>query len=191
MASFVSSNLKRSLRKLNKDLDVIMDAGSPKKIKASMGVLADVDTEEFEAALDLIDRFPDAAAKAFYFSMKIVCNDLMAELDRAMEASVWSWSDGSTRDIIDTGKLQESGRCVYDPNTNQIIVAYNTDYAEIVHYGGVIQSPLNPDVDIVFPARPWVESVILGNGPVPAFNFQKTFNSIFFDALERNLGLKL
>lgn len=190
MASFLSSNTKKAFRKLNKNFDAFLDVTRDKKIRTSYTVKADVDMEEFEGALELIDAFPAEATKAFYFTMKVLCNDLMAELDRAMESPVWQWY-GDSRDIIDTKKLQESGRCEYDPSDNTIVVSYNTDYAEIVHFGGVIKSPLNQNVDIIYPARPWVEAVIYGNGPVPQFNFQKTFNSIFFSALERNIGLKL
>lgn len=190
MASFISSNLKRTARKLNKDLDVILDVSKDRKIKSTYNIGVDVNNEEFEAALELIDAFPVAAAKAFYFTMNIICNDLMAELDNAMEATVWPWYN-DTRDIIDTRELQESGRCEFDPTTNSIVVSYDADYAEIVHFGGVISSPVAPGVDIIYPARPWVEAVVYGGGPVPRFDFQKEFNSVFFRQLEKNIGVDI
>lgn len=190
MASFLSSNTKRAFRKVNRDLDAFLDVTKDQRKTSQYRVEADADEELFEAALDLIDAFPAAATKAFYFAMEIVCNDLMAELDEAMEANVWEWY-GESRDIIDTRELQESGRVEFDPTRNAIVVSYSAPYAEIVHFGGVINSPLNPSVDIVYPARPWVEAVVYGNGPVKRFDFQKAFNDVFFSALEKNIGIKL
>jgi hypothetical protein len=190
MASFVSSNLRKSAKKLNKDLDAILDVSKDQKIKATYNVQVEADVEELEGALELIDAFPVEAAKAFYFTMEIICNDLMAELDNAMEAVAWDWY-GENRDIIDTRELQESGRCEFDPTTNSIVISYDSPYAEIVHFGGVISSPLQPGVDIVYPARPWVEAVVFGGGPVRRFQFQKEFNSVFFKQLEKNIGIKL
>jgi len=90
-------------------------------------------------------------------------------LDDALKAS-WSWSTGS-RDIYDTGALARSGKVV--ANNNGIEVTYDAPYANIVHNGGYIQPYGNPNARPVYmPARPWVSSVLYGEGPYPQFDFE-------------------
>ena len=79
-------------------------------------------------------------------------------LDDAMESSVWSWTNG-TRDIIDTGQLKNSLQIKM--NGFGLIISYSLPYAAIVHYGGITRN------GFVYPARPWAQSVLLGEGPVP------------------------
>lgn len=189
--SFLSSSLDKSLRKFKRNGEALLKACKNANRVTTIKFVVESDNDELNELRDLAEAFPDAFAKAYYFSLDIVCNDLLAALDEAMEAHVWEWIDGSTRDIIDTRKLQESGRVEFNPTASTIEVYYDIDYAEIVHFGGVIRSPFNPDVDIVIPARPWVEAVILGNGPVPKFDFQSSFDAVFYKAFERNLGIKL
>ena len=88
--------------------------------------------------------------------------DVRELLDNAMESPVWQWTT-DTRDIIDTGRLRDSLQIKM--NGFGLLVSYNTPYAAIVHYGGVKRN------GGIYPARPWAESVLLGNGPVPQANW--------------------
>lgn len=111
-------------------------------------------TEEYSGAIDqLMPKLATEIAKA---------------LDEALKAS-WSWSTGS-RDIYDTGALARSGKVV--ASDNGIEVTYSAPYANIVHNGGYIQPYGNPNARPVYmPARPWVSSVLYGEGPYPQFDF--------------------
>ena len=86
-------------------------------------------------------------------------------LDEALESPVWSWSDGGTRDIIDTGALKDSA--VISVNDFGFIVSYTMPYAAIVHYGGVTRN------GFIYPARPWVQSVMVGGGPISPINWKE------------------
>ena len=83
-------------------------------------------------------------------------------LDDALESPVWGWADG-TRDIVDTGALKESA--VIDVDGFGFVVSYTMPYAAIVHYGGVTRN------GFVYPARPWVQAVMVGGGPVNPINW--------------------
>jgi hypothetical protein len=189
MASFVSRSLIRSLRKLKKNQDdLIKEAeklGGVYKGTFKMS-LKDID---ISALSDLIEQMPDAAAKAHKMTMEIICNDLHAALDEAIEATVWEWSDGKTRDIFDTGQLLESGSVEFDPSAGNIIIRYGANYAAIVHFGGIVRSPWQPGAEIYYPARPWIEAVLTGNGPVPRFDFSKAYEENFYRFMEKEIGL--
>lgn len=109
---------------------------------------------------------------------QIVASKLGEALDDAMESAVWRWNGGS-RDIIDTGELKASRSITVI--SNRIEISYNVPYAGIVHYGGYILPYGNPNASKVYlPARPWVDSVVLGRGPVPQFDFE----AIYIAAIE-------
>lgn len=118
--------------------------------------------------VEVMDGFKRAINRA---SGRIV-TDLKIALDEAMKSGIWPTSSGSA-DIISSGDLMESG--TVSVTNNGIIIAYSAPYAALVHYGGYITSYGNNTSSVYLPARPWVESVILGNGPVPAFNFEKYY----------------
>jgi hypothetical protein len=106
-----------------------------------------------------------------------VTRGLDAHLDGMMEAS-WGWIDGA-RDIVDSGELKSSGTVVRQGDS--ITVAYSSDYANLVHYGGYIYPYGNVNIEKVYiPARPWV-SATLGEaaGPAPAFDWM----SVYLDAV--------
>lgn len=114
---------------------------------------ADIQQQYLEALDPLMPKLAAEIAKA---------------LDEALKAS-WSWTSGS-RDIYDTGALSRSGKVV--ANGNGIEVTYSAPYANIVHNGGYIQPYGNPNARPVYmPARPWVSSVLYGEGPYPQFDF--------------------
>jgi hypothetical protein len=99
---------------------------------------------------------------------------LREALDGAMSSSIWAWNSGGTRDIVDTGKLRDS--LMIQSSTSGFNVSYGAPYAALVHYGGYIQPYGNANIDKVYiPARPWANSVLLGDGPVPIFDWQAVY----------------
>jgi len=94
--------------------------------------------------------------------------DLKAALDDALKSGVWSTPSGSA-DIFDTGELLSSGSVTV--NQNGVTIAYDAPYAGLVHFGGYINVYGNANAKVYLPPRPWVDSVLNGNGPVQEFNF--------------------
>jgi phage gpG-like protein len=100
-------------------------------------------------------------------------------LDYAVSSAVWGWRDG-TRDIVDTGKLRDS--LAFSSSGDGFEFWYNSPYAAFVHYGGYVRPYGNTKVDAVYiPGRPWVDAVMLGNGPVDAVDLDR----IYDDAIAR------
>lgn len=110
---------------------------------------------------------------------EIIAQKLGEALDAAIDSAVWKWRDGGPRDIYDTGKLKASRNISI--NSNKIVITYDVPYAGIVHFGGYILPYGNPNAKKVYlPARPWIDSVVIGGGPVPKFDFE----SIYVQAIE-------
>ena len=119
--------------------------------------------------LGIQKRLNDAIANA---NARIAI-ELKAALDDAINASVWQ-AAGGTADIVDTGELRESGQVI--ATSTGIEVSYSAPYALLVHYGGYITPYGNTYAQKVYlPARPWLESVMLGGGPVPRFNLEQIY----------------
>lgn len=130
-------------------------------------------------AADLLTDLDEATALA----TKIVAERLGEALDEAITAAVWAWDTGPTRDIVDTGKLKASRQIIV--TGNRIEIQYNVPYAGLVHYGGYILPYGNVNASKVYlPERPWLESVVLGGGPVPQFNYEE----IYEQAIEQAFG---
>jgi len=140
--------------------------------------------EGFKDVLSFFKEFPKASRKAHSETMALLAVDIKEALDAAMDADVWDWIS-DTRDIIDTGALKASGKVEYIPASETLSISYDEDYAAIVHFGGVITSGWNPDVQIIYPARPWVTAVIEGGYAVPKFEFEKRYLEYFIDILIR------
>lgn len=127
------------------------------------------------AAADILNGIEKGIQQA----NEIIATKLSDALDEAMMSAVWSWNKGS-RDIVDTGELMRSKNITVDGN--RINISYNVPYAGLVHYGGYIAPYGNRSIEKVYiPARPWVDSVVLGGGPTPQFDFEK----IYTEAIER------
>lgn len=122
----------------------------------------------------------------------VVERELPQRLTEAMESSVWGpfspkqpyyRKNGElvgpgSRDLIDTGALHDSLKIKtsFLSTKTVISVSYTSPYAGIVHYGGVIQPWGNPNAaSVILPARPWVQSVLGGGGPVPQYNVNQVF----------------
>jgi hypothetical protein len=97
-----------------------------------------------------------------------ITTDLKKALDDALKSNVWSGTNGDN-DIFDSGQLLSSGSVSI--TQNGIKISYTAPYANLIHYGGYIYPYGNQNARIYLPPRPWVESVLLGNGPVPKFDF--------------------
>lgn len=177
MAKSSSFNgLAKSLRTLSVRLDSMKDVQG----SFSSNVKIDIGAKNIDNILRFAEKFPDKARIAYKQTLMIIANDLSAALDEAMEASVWIWND-DTRDIIDTGALRDSGSVVVDGD--DIVISYSEEYAAIVHFGGYVKSGFNPDVQVYYPARPWVEAVLLGGYPVEQFDFAGEFTDVFISRL--------
>lgn len=98
--------------------------------------------------------------------------DLEKALKQALTANVWKTPTGQA-DIYDTGELMASGTVTVD--SNGITVAYSAPYAALVHYGGYINPYGNQSARVYLPPRPWVDSVLNGDGPVPQFDISKYY----------------
>lgn len=173
------NSIRRSLKTLGAKFDRIDNI----KNSASTTIKLEIQTKTIEKVLRLVEQFPYEARKAFNQTLQVIANDLWSTLDENMESSVWSWK-GDTRDIIDTGDLRDSGRVYLEGD--DIVITYSEEYAAIVHFGGYIKSGLQPDVQIYYPARPWVEATLLGNGPVPGFNFDEALERNFIEFLGKS-----
>ncbi len=111
---------------------------------------------------DVLTEWKEEIIKRMTTNLTMSIPDVKELLDNAMESPVWQWTT-DTRDIIDTGRLKDSLHI--QMNGFGLLISYNTPYAAIVHYGGVTRG------GGIYPARPWAESVLLGNGPVPQANW--------------------
>lgn len=111
---------------------------------------------------------------------QIIAQKLGEALDAALESAVWGWRDGTARDIVDTGKLKASRQITVEGRN--IKISYDVPYAGLVHFGGYILPYGNQNAEKIYvPGRPWLDSVILGGGPVPKFDFE----SIYEQAIEQ------
>lgn len=129
----------------------------------------------FDAA-DLLAGFEEGIDRA----NQIIAQRLGEALDDALESAVWGWREGGSRDIIDTGKLKRSRQIVVEGKN--IRISYDVPYAGLVHFGGYILPYGNEYAEKIYvPGRPWLDSVILGGGPVPKFDFE----SIYEQAIEQ------
>jgi phage gpG-like protein len=140
-----------------------------------------------KSALDKISRQVDAIKQniddSHAYAMTQVGIKLKEALDDALAAESWNWLDG-TRDIVDSGELMASGSVRYDKNSDQLVIEYDNDYAGIVHYGGYIKSGYNASVQIFYPARPWIQSVLQGGNGIQRFDFGAHYTEAFFRVFE-------
>ena len=110
----------------------------------------------------MLDLWKEQILERMTTNLSMSIPEVAQLLNSAMESPVWQWTT-DTRDIIDTGRLRDSLQIRM--NGFGLIVSYSTPYAGIVHYGGVKRN------GGIYPARPWAEAVLIGNGPVPQANW--------------------
>jgi phage gpG-like protein len=116
-------------------------------------------------------------------SRSLIAEKLKDALDQALESSVWSGGGREDSDLVDSGRLKNSGSVV--ATEKGISIRYDAPYAALIHYGGYILPYGNKSTEKVYiPPRPWIQSVIRGGGPVPQFDFA----AVMREALRRVLG---
>lgn len=127
--------------------------------------------------------------------------DLKIALDNAMSSSTWDWprttlrSNGrlvsSPRDIVDTGALKRS-LSIQQKNLKtktSLTIKYNTPYAALAHYGGVIQPYGNRNANaVMFPGRPWIEATLKGTYGIEKFNMGAPMNAGFNEVWSKRFG---
>jgi hypothetical protein len=126
---------------------------------------------------------------------KYVQQDLRAALDLALESPSWSWpretlrvngsTAGTSRDIIDTGKLKSSLKFTEKNAQTKtgITITYTTPYAAMVHYGGAMQPYGNPRAaTVIIPGRPWVTAVMTGTHGFEKFDANEAYRKGVFEA---------
>lgn len=135
--------------------------------------------EDLKDFINYIDVLPDKIEEAHHKTMENIVLRLKEALDDAMSSAIWQWT-GDTRDIVDTGALKASGKVSYNRATQNISIIYGEEYAALVHYGGYVKSGYNSEVQIYYPARPWVQAVLTGGNGVTAFPFALIYKAEFF-----------
>lgn len=144
-----------------------------------------------------------AAKKAFTVgslrASGIVERQLPGVLTKALESPVWGPFNPSqpyfrkngelvgvgNRDIIDTGNLHDSLKIStkFMVTKAQMQISYTAPYARLVHEGGVIQPWGNPNASsVILPARPWISSVLTGNGPVDKYDYTAVYQEEIAEA---------
>ena len=127
--------------------------------------------------------------------------ELPMKLAEAMEANVWGpfspkfpyyrkngeLVGSGTRDLIDTGALHDSLKVKTNflATKTQTTIEYTAPYASIVHYGGAIVPYGNPNAaTVILPARPWITSLLTGDGPVPQYNINAIYEKAIQDSFK-------
>lgn len=124
-----------------------------------------------QVILEIIDEFT-----------RTLAIELKTALDNAMESNVWGGSDDS--DIVDTGNLRDSLQI--EVTSDGVIIDYTAEYAALIHYGGYILPYGNSSATRVYlEGRPWVESVLFGNGPIQGYDAEGLFTRIANERLRR------
>ncbi|MFZ9315824.1 MAG: hypothetical protein ACO24P_00740 [Candidatus Nanopelagicaceae bacterium] len=172
-------NAIKGLNDIEKNLNVVA------KLKGFQGTAKFNLKFDFDGIDDInklirqIDSLPSKIEEAHHKTMQVVALRLKEALDDAMNAEVWQWINDK-RDIVDTGALRDSGRVSYNRSSQSISIIYGEEYAAIVHYGGYIKSGYNSDIQIYYPARPWIQATLMGGNGIPRFPFGAIYKSEFF-----------
>lgn len=164
--------------------DIERNLSAISKIKsANTNIRMSIDFEidnlnELNSAIKKIEKIPGRVEEAHHKTMAIVAIRLKEALDDAMNSASWQWIN-DTRDIVDTGALRDSGRVSYNRSSQQLSITYGLEYAAIVHFGGYVKSGYNPNVQIYYPARPWITAVFQGTNGIPKFPFSRIYKEEF------------
>lgn len=136
-------------------------------------------TRGFPSSIEL--NLQPKVQQAMEVGLENVRLDIARLLPLAMQSGSWGFSNGS-RDIIDTGALMRSMQVTISGSS--IDITYGEPYAALVHYGGYIQPYGDKSATPVYlPARPWVDAVLNGGGPVESIDYyniyKKALNQAF------------
>ena len=127
---------------------------------------------------NLSSRFEQAISRA----SQNIAIDLKAALDAALLSNVWQTPSGSA-DIYDTGNLLESGSVV--STGRGLTIAYTAPYASLVHFGGYIHPYGNLNARVYLPPRPWIRSVLDGNGSIAKFDIAQYYMDALISEFNR------
>jgi len=130
-----------------------------------------------------------------------VQRDLRVALDKAVSSDTWAWpgttirgngsTAGTARNIIDSGRLKKS-LVISEKHlkTKTVLqIKYNTPYAALVHYGGVVLPYGNKNANtVIVPARPWVQSTLTGGNGMQKFDMSGPMNAGFNEVWTRRFG---
>lgn len=134
----------------------------------------------------------NALGRGVIKGMTLIETNLVLALNKAMESSVWTGFNpkypyprksgqvmgSSARNIVDTGALQKSLKMntSYKKTLSTLSIIYDSPYANITYYGGVIVPYGDPKNNAVtIPGRPWVEAVLQGTNGITMFPSKKYF----------------
>jgi phage gpG-like protein len=152
------------------------------------------------------DKQKAAMKKALTLGMQRGLNrietSLSQALDRAMESSTWTWTSrttirqngstaGSPRDIVDTGKLKGSKKLKtrFLQSGGSVAIEYNSPYARLVHFGGVITPYGRKGRALVtLPARPWITATLEGGYGIEKFGADEILNQAIQEAWQAQFG---
>ena len=151
------------------------------------------------------DKMKAAMKKAITRGMQksstYVVKGLREALNNAVSSSTWSWPGetfrkngdiaGTSRDIVDTGKLKNSLELVeaYTQSKATVTIKYKVPYAAMMHYGGVIQPYGNKNANAVtIPGRPWITGVVKGESGFQKYNMAADMQRGFDEVWKAQFG---
>lgn len=114
---------------------------------------------------------PGAIDQAAEQAFKETCFLFGRECTKAISSPDWPWSDGGTRDIVDTGQLRSSQQLVFK-GPFEAVISWNVNYAAPVHEGATFKN------GTTIPARPWTVRARQN------FNFPAVYGTIFQSKLK-------
>lgn len=95
--------------------------------------------------------------------MKNLSNGFRESIDN----NIWQWSDGDTRDIVDTGQFRDTQSLTVSGYSAQFY--WPVPYAEVIYFG-------RSDVDYYIP-RNWIKYTLLSAYPLEFFAYNPFWNS--------------
>jgi len=168
---------------------------------------------EFKSKAAYKGKPPKDVATAFQRELlkgsEQIKNDALAAVINNVESAIWTWnytntrrwaglvggSEGSPRDIVDTGQLRNSHRAKISYLTSgfKIQIDNTAPYAAFVHWGGYVKHPRN-NTKYQILGRPWISTTLglelpSGNysqpsGALKKYDIVAAYNDLFIKALE-------
>lgn len=136
-----------------------------------------------------------AILKGMREGARVVATELKQQLDANMQSTTWDWPfetrrvNGTTvaspRNIVDTGRLRDSGKVLYAqyPMNTSFSINYSAPYANLVHYGGAIQPYGNRNAPtVMLPGRPWVTATMKGGHGFQKYDLKKPYGAALMAA---------
>jgi hypothetical protein len=142
-----------------------------KSYRTSVDLSIDLDIK-IKMPSDGASIITDKIDEATNLALNIISSEIGGYLNDAISSSIWG---GSDPDIVDSGKLRNS--LTVTRSGSSIIISYDEPYAKLIHYGGYIVPYGNESAARKYiEGKPWVESIIFGNGPIAGYDYQEAYN---------------